>query len=105
MNTVCDDYFQAIVDKMSNASMEGNNKAKGCCPAHDDSTPSCDVVKFDSGVISAKCWAGCSADSLARAFQVSKYKEGNGGCLVIPPDGVTSEVKEPLLTLDRLAEE
>jgi len=41
------------------------------CPAHDDSNPSLDIDEGRDGRILVHCWAGCSAENIARAVNLS----------------------------------
>lgn len=41
------------------------------CPAHDDKNPSLDIDEGRDGRILVHCWAGCSAEAIARAVNLS----------------------------------
>ncbi|WP_165831886.1 phage/plasmid primase, P4 family [Brachybacterium endophyticum] len=54
----------------------GGEEWKARCPLHNDTNPSLSVTENADGGISARCWAGCSSQDLARALGVPEWMPG-----------------------------
>ena len=45
-------------------------KWKACCPAHDDSSPSLQIVRGDKAWL-VKCWSGCDIKDICKALEIN----------------------------------
>lgn len=88
-----------FVSRLSKARRTGNDSWIGCCPAHEDKSPSLTVREADEGMLLVHCFAGCSIDAIAGAlgFSVSDLMPDK------PADEIRKSRKIPFSPSDVLA--
>ena len=58
------DNLLSHIDKVKRT---GNGKWQGCCPAHDDKSPSLSICELDDGRIMLHCFGGCDVQEVLAA--------------------------------------
>lgn len=51
--------IEKILGNLQKVKRSGNNSWLGCCPAHDDRSPSLSVTDNGNGMVMLRCFAGC----------------------------------------------
>jgi CHC2 zinc finger len=62
-----DSPIQKLLSRLENVKQNGPEKWVGCCPSHEDKTPSLSIKEAGDGVVLLKCWAGCNAAEIVAA--------------------------------------
>lgn len=52
----------------------GHGKLKGCCPAHDDRTPSMAISEASDGRLLVHCYAGCTASEIVSSIGLELHQ-------------------------------
>ena len=66
-----DDFLRRVEEKAGKSPKRMGSSYSCCCPAHEDRNPSLSVSEASDGRILLKCHAGCSADEICAALDVS----------------------------------
>jgi len=57
-----------FLSRLQKVRATGKDRWQACCPAHDDKSPSFNVMVADDGKIIMKCHAGCSVEAITAAM-------------------------------------
>jgi hypothetical protein len=56
-----------LLPRLERVTARGPGRTIARCPAHDDRTPSLDILELDDGTLLLKCHAGCSVSEIVAA--------------------------------------
>jgi len=60
-----------ILSQLKKVHSKNNGQYMACCPAHDDKNPSLSLKFLNDGRILINCYAGCAANDVLRAIDLS----------------------------------
>lgn len=66
--------IENVLARFEKVRPNGPGKWMARCPAHDDGRPSLSIKESESGNVLLWCFAGCSAEEVARAASLSMYE-------------------------------
>jgi len=104
--------IDTLVAKLDKVAPAGNNRWKGCCPAHEDKTPSLSIKSADDGRILLHCFGGCSVQDVCESLGVEVtdlFPDGDGFRPLAKPANIPTDdtfyvalVKQKIKRGDRL---